>query len=314
MKEKFDTQKIPTRLMIHVILLPINLNGDIVSLWATFDLSFPSDTTGEVHVCQLCGCWYETRKGLSSHARAHLRQIGIPESDIKGSPIELLYRIMEEEDLKPISREQPKEPALRSRPGSSSEHPSSVSSPPASPPSKRPKTSEDCICVLCGEEFVNSKGLGSHARSHLNQLGVVDLLGKTSAIDTLKEMVSSGLVEAGRPVKTNSTTSSSAASSPASRALSPAPAQPQNSMPSTSLSPSPAKSTTQPPVHRAPKAKKGFRLAVDPLHRKPKPEPVEIEESVQPNGSSSIGDSPIQKSPAAGVGLKPLDEGKAKSH
>lgn len=292
----------------------MKLIGDIVSLWATFDLSFPLDTTGEVHVCQLCGCWYETRKGLSSHARAHLRQIGIPESDIKGSPIELLYRIMEEEDLKPISGEQPKEPALKSRPGSSSEHPSSVSSPPASPPSKRPKTSEDCICILCGEEFVNSKGLGSHARSHLNQLGVIDLLGKTSAIDTLKEMVSSGLLEAVRPAKTNSTTSSSAASSPASRALSPAPGPPQSSMPSTSLSPSPAKSTPQPPVHRAPKAKKGFRLAVDPLLRKPKPEPVEIEASVQPNGSGGNFDSAIQKSPAAGVGLKPLDAGKAKSH
>ncbi|KAK5927002.1 hypothetical protein CgunFtcFv8_022531 [Champsocephalus gunnari] len=68
-------------------------------------ISLASDTKNEVHVCQLCGCWYGTRKSLSGHARTHLRQIGIPESDIKGSPIDLLYQIMEEEDFKPISSE-----------------------------------------------------------------------------------------------------------------------------------------------------------------------------------------------------------------
>lgn len=264
-------------------------------------------------MCQLCGCWYETRKGLASHARAHLRQIGIPESEIKGSPIDLLYRIMEEEDLKPIRSEPQKEPTLKSRPGLSSKRPSSLSCPPVSPPSKRPKTSEDCTCILCGEDFENRKGLGSHARSHLNQLGVVDLLGKSSAIETLQELVSSGVLEAIHPPKTNSKTSSPAVSSPASLALSPAPGQSQTSFPSTSVSPSRAKCTPQPPGHRAPKAKKGFRLAVDPLHRKPKPEPVEIEVSVQPDGSSTNSDSPMQKSPAAGVGSKPLDAGKAES-
>ncbi|KAM9363602.1 protein Wiz-like [Symphorus nematophorus] len=263
-----------------------------------------TDTNDEVHVCQLCGCWYETRKGLSSHARAHLRQIGIPESDIKGSPIDLLYQIMEEEDLKPISSKQQEKPTTDSPPRSSSKHPTNLSSLPASPPSKRPKTSEDCICILCGEQFENRKGLACHARCHLRQLGLVDLVGKSSAIDTLQELVSSGMLEAIQPPKTISTASSSSAPSPAARALSPAPVQSRTTL---SLSPSPAKCIPQPPVNRAPKAKKGFRLAVDPLHRKPKPEPVEIEVSVQPKGSSTNCGSPAQKSPPAAVGSKPFD-------
>lgn len=275
-------------------------------LWAPLETDAPItlDTNDEVHVCQLCGCWYETRKGLSSHARAHLRQIGIPESEIKGSPIDLLYQIMEEEDLKPISSKQLGKPSSNSPPRSSSKHPVNLSSPPASPPSKRPKTTEDCTCILCGEQFENRKGLACHARCHLRQLGVVDLVGKSSAIDTLQELVSSGMLEAIHHPKTDRTTSSSLAPSPAARALSPAPGQSRTTL---SLSPSPAKCTPQPPVNRAPKAKKGFRLAVDPLHRKPKPEPVEIEVSVQAKGSGTNCTSPAQKSPTAAVGSRPLD-------
>ncbi|XP_023277951.1 protein Wiz-like isoform X1 [Seriola lalandi dorsalis] len=284
-------------------------------LWAPLETDAPIklDTTDEVHVCQLCGCWYETRKGLSSHARAHLRQIGIPDSDIKGSPIDFLYQIMEEEDLKPISSDQQVPPTSNSLPRSSSRRPSDLSSQPASPPSKRPKTSDDCTCVLCGEEFENRKGLGSHARSHLRQMGVTDLMGKSSAIDTIQELVSSGMIEAMHPHRTNSASSSSAVPStapdcPAAPVLSPSLDQSRSPFPSTSLTPSPTKTTQSPQtaVNRAPKAKKGFRLAVDPLHRKPKPEPVEIEVSVQPKASSSIGSSPTQKSPAAAVASKPF--------
>ncbi|XP_054460449.1 protein Wiz-like isoform X3 [Anoplopoma fimbria] len=261
-------------------------------LWAPLETDAPitlaSDTNNEVHVCQLCGCWYGTRKGLSGHARAHLRQIGVPDSDIKGSPIDLLYQIMEEEDLKPISSEQQQQEEVTSNSPStsSSKRPSYRSPQPTSPPSKRPKSNEGFTCILCREKFENRKGLAIHARAHLRQIGVVDLLGKSSAIDTVQELVSSGMLEAIHPPKMTSATSSSAAPSP-----------------STSLSPSPAKYARS-PVNRAPKAKKGFRLAVDPLHRKPKPEPVEIEVSVQPKGSSADGNSPMQKSPAAS---KPLN-------
>lgn len=239
----------------------------------------PPDTTDEVHVCQLCGSWYESRKGLSNHARAHLRQIGIPDGEAKGSPIDLLYRIMEEEDLKPITAEEQSQLALKRPVSSSFKRPSSLSSPPTSTPSKRPKTSEDCVCILCGEEFESRKGLGSHSRSHLNQLGLVQPLGKTSPIDTIQELVLSGVLQAAQHPR-------------ATAALSLAQNQPSSSS---------AKSS--PSASKAPKAKKGFRLAVDPLLRKPKPEPMETEVSGQPDASSSS--TLVQKS----LGAKPLDTG-----
>lgn len=205
---------------------------------------------------------------------------------------------MEEEDLKPINSERSEELTSSNPPKTSSKRPSSLSS----LPSKRPKTSEDSTCILCGEKFENRKGLACHARSHLNHLGMVDLPGKSSAIDTLQELVSSGVLEAVRSPKTKGATSSSAA-----RALSPIPGQSRTSY----LSPSPAKSTSQSPFKRAPKAKKGFRLAVDPLHGKPKPEPLEIEVFVHPQGSSMESNSLAQKSPAAAVGSKAPNAGRA---
>lgn len=247
------------------------------------------DTTDELHVCQLCGSWFETRKGLSNHARSHLRQIGISDSEAKGSPIDLLYRIMEEEDLKPITTKELSQFSLKK----SSKRPSGLSSPATSPPAKKPKSSDDCVCILCGEEFESRKGLGSHSRSHLNQLGLVDPLGKTSPIDTIQELVISGVLQAARH--------------PKAAGLSRAQTQPSSSSsPSSS-----AKSSPQPSVHKAPKAKKGFRLAVDPLLRKLKPEPVETEVSAQPGGSSSS--NLLQKSLDGAVGAKPLDPGKIQS-
>uniref|UniRef100_A0A668UB01 C2H2-type domain-containing protein n=1 Tax=Oreochromis aureus TaxID=47969 RepID=A0A668UB01_OREAU len=230
-------------------------------LWAPRETDAPitlgmaeqtSDPRDEVYVCELCGCWYETRKGLASHARAHLRQIGISDSDIKGSPIDLLYQVMEEEDLKPIDLEKTEELTSNSPSRTSSKRLSGLSTPPESSSSKRPKVSEECICILCGEEFENRKGLASHARSHLRHIGM---------------------------------TSSSAAPSPAP--------------------PSPAAS--HPPVNRAPKAKKGFRLAVDPLHRKPKPEPIETEVSVQLKTSTNESSSPVQNLSAGAISAKPSE-------
>ncbi|XP_040893146.1 protein Wiz-like isoform X2 [Toxotes jaculatrix] len=280
-------------------------------LWAPLETDAPItlDTNDEVHVCQLCGCWYETRKGLSSHARAHLRQIGIPDSDIKGSPIDFLYQIMEDEDLKPIISEQQEPLTSDSPPRSSSKRASDMSSPPASTPKKQPKMSEECTCILCGEEFENRKGLASHARSHLRQIGVTDLMGKSSAIDTIQELVNSGVLEAMHPPRTSSSAvPPTAPACPVSPTLSPGPSQSQALFPSTSPFPSPAKSTHSPPapVNKAPKAKKGFRLAVDPLLRKPKPEPVEVEVSVQQMASSTNSSSPTQKSPTAAAASKPF--------
>ncbi|MGH0173818.1 UNVERIFIED_CONTAM: hypothetical protein FKN15_066576 [Acipenser sinensis] len=40
--------------------------------------------------CELCGFYFENRKALASHARAHLRQFGVTEWCVNGSPIETL--------------------------------------------------------------------------------------------------------------------------------------------------------------------------------------------------------------------------------
>lgn len=44
--------------------------------------------------CNFCGEFFENRKGLSSHARSHLRQMGITEWSVNGSPIDTLWEIM----------------------------------------------------------------------------------------------------------------------------------------------------------------------------------------------------------------------------
>lgn len=46
--------------------------------------------------CEVCGARFETRRGLSSHARSHLRQLGISVSESSGAPIDLLYQIAKE--------------------------------------------------------------------------------------------------------------------------------------------------------------------------------------------------------------------------
>lgn len=261
-----------------------------------------------MHVCQLCGCWYETRKGLCSHARAHLRHIGIPDSDIKGSPIDMLYQIMEEEDLKPITSKKQGGPPFNKPPKPASKRPLSLSPSPAPPPSKHPKLS--CACALCGEEFSSRKGLSSHCRSHLRQLGVTEVLGKTSPIDTVEELISSGMLQPTKSPKAKRAPKAPAKASPTSPALSPAQSQSQASLPSTSASSSQESSPMPSPVSRAPKAKKGFRLAVDPLYRKPKPEPVEMEVFYQSKGSSSSSLSPLPKT-SLDADPVPLSAGKA---
>lgn len=58
---------------------------------------FLSDTS-----CELCGFDFENRKALASHARAHLRQLGIIEwkADGASSPIELLSELIRRDPAK----------------------------------------------------------------------------------------------------------------------------------------------------------------------------------------------------------------------
>lgn len=52
--------------------------------------------------CELCGFDFENRKALASHARAHLRQLGIIEWKADGatSPIELLSELIRKDPVK----------------------------------------------------------------------------------------------------------------------------------------------------------------------------------------------------------------------
>ncbi|XP_077461372.1 protein Wiz-like [Stigmatopora argus] len=289
-------------------------------LWAPLETDAPvtlaSDINNhEVHLCQLCSRWYETRQGLSSHARFHLQEMGIPYTDVKGSPIDFLYRLIKEENFKSGSKKQQEPKSPNKLIGASAKRPSGLSPPPKSAPCKRPKPPEESTCILCGEVCKNRRGLASHSRSHLRQIGVLDLLGKhESAIDTVQDLVNSGVLESTAKPKTNSSSSSLSAPSPAptsplaSLPLSPVAGESKSSFPSTF--PSPEK-PPQNSVNRAPKAKKGFRLAVDPLLKKTKPEPLEVDMSLESGGGDGSAATPPQSSSAPATPSKTVvaDEG-----
>lgn len=61
-----------------------------------FSLSFFLFLAQNLTTCEVCGACFETRKGLSSHARSHLRQLGVAESESSGAPIDLLYELMKQ--------------------------------------------------------------------------------------------------------------------------------------------------------------------------------------------------------------------------
>lgn len=49
--------------------------------------------------CEVCGAQFGTKRGLSIHARSHLRQLGISVSEGGGSSIKLLYQIAKERNM-----------------------------------------------------------------------------------------------------------------------------------------------------------------------------------------------------------------------
>ncbi|XP_059728112.1 protein Wiz-like isoform X4 [Haemorhous mexicanus] len=203
--------------------------------------------------CEVCGACFETRKGLSSHARSHLRQLGVAESESSGAPIDLLYELVRHKPkaegpalAKKSAGGSPKEPAaprppllllpkpegalnkaIKSppgfakalgRPGSPAlrKVPAALPGSPKAGEEKGAKLalsplpaegkwapeedgplnltsgSEPCRdirCEFCGEFFENRKGLSSHARSHLRQMGVTEWYVNGSPIDTLREIL-----------------------------------------------------------------------------------------------------------------------------
>lgn len=60
----------------------------VLSIVANFD----PDTFSVMH-CEFCSAGFDTRAGLSSHARAHLRDFGITNWDVTISPIHILREL-----------------------------------------------------------------------------------------------------------------------------------------------------------------------------------------------------------------------------
>ncbi|KAM4643819.1 protein Wiz isoform 3-T3 [Amazona ochrocephala] len=220
--------------------------------------------TQNLTTCEVCGACFETRKGLSSHARSHLRQLGVAESESSGAPIDLLYELMKQKSkpdgsplAPPLAKKPPKDAgtasprpsllalgkgerptdgpvnkAIKSPPGFSKglsqpgspilkKVPAALSGSPSpknpeekssklslsplqsSPNAQWPQADEegplnltsgaepvrDIRCEFCGEYFENRKGLSSHARSHLRQMGVTEWYVNGSPIDTLREIL-----------------------------------------------------------------------------------------------------------------------------
>ena len=69
--------------MFKLLLLLI-----VLSTVANFD----PDTFSLMH-CEFCSAGFDTRAGLSSHARAHLRDFGITNWDVTISPIHILREL-----------------------------------------------------------------------------------------------------------------------------------------------------------------------------------------------------------------------------
>ncbi|NXO58348.1 WIZ protein, partial [Aramus guarauna] len=246
--------------------------------WFFFSLSLSlSAASGSEPVrdirCEFCGEYFENRKGLSSHARSHLRQMGVTEWYVNGSPIDTLREILKRRTQPRSSASNPAGPGQKAmaksllgsmgsleprgpgeihisaltkkvqQPGSPMGQSPTSSPPPTarkmfpglSPPSLQKKLKQDQLrveikremmagglhgephpsdrawspreemsplnlssradpvrdirCEFCGEYFENRKGLSSHARSHLRQMGVTEWYVNGSPIDTLREIL-----------------------------------------------------------------------------------------------------------------------------
>ncbi|XP_025224172.1 protein Wiz isoform X1 [Theropithecus gelada] len=150
--------------------------------------------------CDFCGAGFDTRAGLSSHARAHLRDFGITNWELTVSPINILQELLAtsaaEQPPSPLGREpggppgsfltsrRPRLPLTVPFPPTWAEDPE-----PAYGDASGPEPARDIRCEFCGEFFENRKGLSSHARSHLRQMGVTEWYVNGSPIDTLREIL-----------------------------------------------------------------------------------------------------------------------------
>ncbi|XP_054981120.1 protein Wiz isoform X5 [Sorex araneus] len=139
--------------------------------------------------CDFCGAGFDTRAGLSSHARAHLRDFGITNWELTVSPISVLQELL-------ATAATPRPPGTL-LPARRARMPLPLPCPsgwpedlgPTYSDASGPEPARDIRCEFCGEFFENRKGLSSHARSHLRQMGVTEWYVNGSPIDTLREIL-----------------------------------------------------------------------------------------------------------------------------
>ncbi|PIO37925.1 hypothetical protein AB205_0001330, partial [Aquarana catesbeiana] len=139
--------------------------------------------------CEMCGACFETRKGLASHSRSHLRQLGIPGSEATGAAIHMLKEIVKQGKLpkdessfgakKVVS---PQQESSKARWGDE-DGPLNLS--------VEGEPNRENACEFCGAWFETRKGLASHARAHLRQWGVNDPDSKGSSIVLLNAFIKS---------------------------------------------------------------------------------------------------------------------------
>ncbi|XP_054890976.1 protein Wiz isoform X2 [Poeciliopsis prolifica] len=305
---------------------------------APLNLTLDMDSDKDI-VCQLCGAWFETRKGLSSHARAHLRHFGVEYSESKSSPIELLSQLMDTDDFKhkagALELDSPAEtrdvsPALSPAKqslltlsssssasllykvttvggGSKATSSSSSASSLPGPPAKRLKTSsmqvfrlssgelmalphneppKEIGCEYCGEYFENRKGLSSHARSHLRQMGITEWSVNGSPIDTLREIITRRGLPCALPLKPLKSPPPSSPVPPRSP-LSP------SSSPLLSRLPFAFARPSSPPQSVMSKSSSAPPMSPSSLALKPKPEPVQVEITA-PGSVERAGSFPVE--------------------
>uniref|UniRef100_A0A096M693 Si:ch211-194b1.1 n=1 Tax=Poecilia formosa TaxID=48698 RepID=A0A096M693_POEFO len=278
---------------------------------APLNLTLDMDSDKDI-VCQLCGAWFETRKGLSSHARAHLRHFGVEYSESKGSPIELLSQLMDTDDFKhkasALELDSPTEtqdvsptlpPAKQSLLTLSSSSSASLlykvttvgggskatssSSSASSLPDEPPK---EIGCEYCGEYFENRKGLSSHARSHLRQMGITEWSVNGSPIDTLREIITRRGLPCALPLKPLKSPPPSSPGPPRSP-LSP------SSSPLLSRLPFAFARPSSPPQSVMSKSSSAPPMSPSSLAIKPKPEPVQVEVTA-PGSVGRAGSFPVE--------------------
>uniref|UniRef100_A0A8C5UCW2 C2H2-type domain-containing protein n=1 Tax=Malurus cyaneus samueli TaxID=2593467 RepID=A0A8C5UCW2_9PASS len=76
---------------------------------APLNLSSRADPVRDIR-CEFCGEFFENRKGLSSHARSHLRQMGVTEWSVNGSPIDTLREILRKKPKPCLVKKEPQLP------------------------------------------------------------------------------------------------------------------------------------------------------------------------------------------------------------